>query len=333
MMAIWLGQSRGRAARRTAELLLPIGVSTLIVFFGIYEQRFWSPINLINILRNSSYLSVISLGQMLVLVIGGFDLSVGAVVALASVIAASTMREMASAAPAAPGFAVSVGILSALACGAVVGAVNGVAVALMKVHALMVTLGTMSLVTGIALYLTRGVPVYGMPEWFVLEFGRRMQMLGIPVVVYVAGVIIAVQWLLLTRTPMGRHLYALGSHAEAARLSGVNANVGIIGAHVLCSVLAAVTGVLFTARIGSGEATLGSSLTLESIAAAVIGGVSLRGGVGKVWQVILGAILLTVLSNGTNLMRIDSKAQTAVVGAALILAVALDRFNAGERKR
>ena len=324
---------RGRATQLTAMLILPVSLALLIVLIGVYEQRFLSPANLTNILRSSSYLSIISLGQMLVLVIGGFDLSVAAVAALASVLTAFIMREMTGVALATPGLAVLAGVSGGLICGAFVGVVNGMLVALLERHAFVITLGTMSIVSGGALYMTRGIPVYGMPELFVIDFGRRAVVLGLPIVVYVAGTIIALQWLLLTRTPMGRHLYAVGSNIEAARSSGVSVSTNIVGAHVLCSLLAAATGILLTARVGSGEATLGSNLTLESIAAAVLGGVSLRGGAGRVRQVVLGAILITILTNAANLLRIDSKVQTAVVGTALILAAALDRLNGAEHQK
>jgi ribose transport system permease protein len=309
------------------EWTLPLAVITLILFFGIYEPRFLSFANATNVLRTTSYLALAAIGQTMVLIIGGFDLSVGAVVALASVVAAVTMRSMMDVAPTMPLLAIGAGTMAAVGAGAIVGLVNGATVAFLKVHALMVTLGMMSVVTGGALYVTRGVPVYGMPDLFVIEFGRRLQFFGMPAVIFVAIAVIILVSSFLAKTQLGRHLYAVGSHAEAARLSGVKVGNTTVVAHVLCSSLVAIAGVLITARVGSGEATLGASFTLESIAAAVIGGVSLRGGVGKVWRVVFGAALLTILSNGINLMRIDSKVQTAVVGLVLIGAVALERLR------
>lgn len=134
-------------------------------------------------------------------------------------------------------------------------------------------------------------------------------------------------------TKLGRYIYAIGGNMDAARASGISTIVYIVATYTICSFLAAITGVLLTARVGSGEATLGTTLMLQSIAAAVIGGVSLRGGVGRIELVALGALFLSLLTNGMNLMRVDSKIQTIVVGAVLIVAVGIDRLNLAGQQR
>lgn len=306
--------------------LLPILLVTLFVVLGLIEPRFLRSANLINILRNASFLMLIASGQMLVLIIGGFDLSVGAVVALTSVATALSMTGLVSVFPEAQLFVVVLGVMAGLAAGSMIGIVNGLTVAFMKVSPFMVTLGTLSIASGMALYATQGVPVYGMPDEFTREFGR-LRYLNLPVVMYVTfGVLVAIWWV-MNWTKLGRYIYAIGSNAHAARVSGVSTTFYIVVTYTLCSFLAALTGILLTARIGSGEATLGGTLMLESIAAAVIGGVSLRGGVGRVELVALGALFLALVTNAMNLVRVDSKLQTIVIGVVIIVAVGIERFK------
>jgi ribose transport system permease protein len=136
----------------------------------------------------------------------------------------------------------------------------------------------------------------------------------------------------MNRTVLGRYIYAIGGNPQATRNSGVATDLYLIVTYMLCGLLAAATGVLLTARVGSGEATLGGTLMLESIAAAVIGGVSLRGGIGRVELVALGALLLSLVTNGLNLLRVDSKLQTIVVGVVLVFAVAVDGLKHRRRR-
>lgn len=305
--------------------LLPYLLIAAVAFFALVEPKFLRTYNIINVLRNASYLSIIAGGQMLVLIIGGFDLSVGAVVALTSVVIALTMAALTEILPNQVLLVILIGCLAGLASGAAVGLVNGLCVALLKVSPFMVTLGTMSIAFGLALYVTTGVPVYGMPDAFTRGFGPA-RWFDIPVPVFIAVALIAVIWWIMTWTKAGRYIYAIGGNAKAARVSGINTVFYLCLAYTLCAALASVTGILLTARIGSGEATLGGSLMLESIAAAVIGGVALKGGVGRIELVALGALFLAVLTNGMNIIRVDSKIQTIVLGIAVIATVAVDQL-------
>ena len=189
--------------------------------------------------------------------------------------------------PDATSLAIIVGLAVGLVVGSAIGVLNGVTVAILRVSPFMVTLGTMSIALGVALYATRGVPVYGLPDEFTREFGR-LRWFNLPVSVYLTAGMIAVLWWIMNWTRLGRYIYAIGGNIHASRVSGIPTIAYIIITYTMCSFLAAVTGVLLTARVGSGEATLGTTLMLESIAAAVIGGVSLRGGVGRVELVALG---------------------------------------------
>lgn len=326
------GGIRQSLQRILAIGLLPLLIVALCVVLGFLEPKFLRIGNLINVLRNASFLMLIACGQMLVLIIGGFDLAVGAVVALASVTTALSMGLLLGVFPESPLLVTLLGAGAGLAAGAAVGLLNGLVVARMKVNPFMVTLGTLSIASGLALYLTQGVPIYGMPDLFTHDF-ERLRVFNVPVIIYFTAILLAVLWWVMNQTRYGRYVYAIGSNEHAARVSGVRVAFMVVVTYTLCSLLAALTGVLLTARVGSGEATLGSTLMMESIAAAVIGGVSLRGGVGRVEMVALGALFLALISNALNLLRVDSKLQTIVVGVIIILAVGIERFQTRKGKR
>lgn len=328
-----LESRQSQIMRRVLVLgLLPFLMIVLCIVLGFVEPKFLRSANLINVLRNASFLMLIASGQMMVLIIGGFDLSVGAVVALTSVMTALSMNALLVIFPDSLFLVISLGVLAGLVAGAAVGLLNGFVVALMKVNPFMVTLGTLSIASGLALYLTQGVPVYGMPEAFTREFGR-LRFFNLPVVIYLTFGILIFIWWVMNNTKFGKYMYAIGSNEHAARVSGVKTNFYIVGTYAACSFMAALTGILLTARVGSGEAGLGSTLMMESIAAAVIGGVSLRGGVGRVEMVALGALFLALVTNAMNLLRVDSKLQTIVIGAVIILAVGIETYQSKRAKR
>ncbi|MEJ6785575.1 ABC transporter permease [Aminobacter sp. Piv2-1] len=324
--ATWYGH------RGLAIGLLPIVAIALFVLLSIVEPKFLRAGNLINVLRNASFLMLVATGQMLVLIIGGFDLAVGAVVAFASVAAALSMAALLIVMPDSPLLVIALGGAAGIVAGAAVGLMNGLVTALMKVNPFMVTLGTLSIASGLALYLTQGVPIYGMPELFTRDFAK-WHFLNLPAIIYFTAFVLIVMWWLMNWTRYGRYVYAIGSNPHAARVSGVPVNLIVISTYTACGAFAALAGVLLTARVGSGEATLGGNMMMESIAAAVIGGVSLRGGVGRVEMVALGSLFLALVNNGLNLMRIDSKLQAIVVGVVLILAVGIDRLQSRRARR
>jgi ribose transport system permease protein len=225
------------------------------------------------------------------------------------------------------------GVAAGLGCGLAVGLVNGLCVAKLKVSGFVVTLGTMSATAGVGLMITSGIPVYGMPEAFVKGFGRA-QVFGLPTAVYVALAVIVVMMFAQRRTLFGRYVYAIGGNVDAAVVSGVSIQRHIVGTYVVSSVLAALAGILLTAQVGSGQASFGGDrMMLQSIAAAVIGGVSLRGGVGRVEIVAVSALFLTILGNVLNLLHIDSRLQPVFLGVIMVAAVALDEFSRRRKSR
>ena len=305
---------------------LPFLLLAAVIIFSLMSDHFLTSRNLLNVARQSTYLTIVSMGQMFALLTGGFDLSVGTIIALTSVVGASAMAASYAAAPDAVAAAIVLGILAGLVAGVAVGAVNGIGVAIFKVSPFMMTLGMASVGFGIALYLTGGVPVYGMPAAFSDIFGYG-QFVGIPTPIYFTGALIVVIYVLLNWTRMGRYFYAVGGNIRAAALSGINTRFSLFMAYVLCGLMATISGLLLTARLETGEANIGAALPLESIAACVIGGVSLRGGVGRVGNVVLGAIFIGLIQNGMNLARIESYLQTVVIGVLLILAVIADQVR------
>ncbi len=306
--------------------VLPFLLVIALVVFASMSGNFLTTNNLMNVARQSTYLTLVAMGQMLALLTGGFDLSVGTILAITSVVGALAMATLATTFPDMVWLAILGGVLAGFGAGISIGIVNGTGVALFNVSPFMMTLGMASVGFGIALYLTGGVPVYGMPQEYGATFGFA-RYFGIPAPIYVTALFIALMYGLLNWTRLGRYLYAVGGNLKAARLSGINTRSTLFLAYVLCAGLTSVAGLLLTARLETGEANIGASMPLESIAACVIGGVSLRGGVGRLSNVVLGAIFIGLVQNGMNLARIDSYLQTVVIGVLLILAVVADQFR------
>lgn len=306
--------------------VLPFLLVIAIVVFTSLSPRFLTSENLITVARQATYLAIVAMGQMLALLTGGFDLSVGKIVAVTSVITALTMAPLATAHPDATALTLTLGILAGIGAGTLVGVVNGVGVAVFNVSPFMMTLGTATISFGIALTLTSGVPVYGIPDAFgsIFSFGR---IFDIPSPVYVTAGLFVVMHILLNWTRMGRYFYAVGGNIKASHLSGISTRFYLFMAYVLCGALTAVAGTLLTARLETGEANIGASMPLDSIAACVIGGVSLRGGTGRLGNVVLGAIFIGLIQNGMDLAQIQSYLQEVAIGILLILAVIADQFR------
>ena len=306
--------------------VLPFLLLIALIVFTLMSDNFLTGRNLLNVVRQSAYLTLVSMGQMFALLTGGFDLSVGTILALTSVVGATAMAGAYAAMPEAVGLSILIGVLAGIAAGTAIGVVNGVGVSLFNVSPFMMSLGMASIGFGIALYMTGGTPVYGMPVEFgdVFGFGST---LGLPTPVLITGILIVVLYFIVNWTRLGRYFYAVGGNIKAARLSGINTKLTLFLAYVLCGAMAAISGILLTARLDTGEANIGATMPLESIAACVIAGVSLRGGVGRLENVVLGALFIGLVQNGMNLARIESYLQTVVIGALLILAVVADQFR------
>jgi ribose transport system permease protein len=304
------------------DIGLPLAVIALIIVFSVVSPVFPTVQNFQNIGIAAAALAAVSFGQTFAILTAGLDLSVGATVALTSVITAFGMRNQ----------GIAVGLIEGLIAGATVGLVNGIVITRLKVFPFIATLAMMSILSGLALNLSSGVAVAGLPR----GFGdlAYQSLAGIPVPVVIALLVLAVSHFVLRYTRLGRHIYAVGGNEAAARLSGINTDLVKVAAYVICGFCAAVGSIILTARVASGQPTLGTSLPLESVAAVVLGGVSLFGGRGSVVGVAFGVAFVSILSNGLNLLNVSSYTQLMVIGTALIMAVALDqviiRRRAGE---
>jgi len=306
--------------------VLPFFLVAALVIFSLVSSNFITVQNLTNVARQSVYLILVSLGQMIVLITGGFDLAVGAAIAITSVVGAIAMVALAAAMPEFAWAAILLGCLAGIGAALAIGCFNGIGVAQFGVSPFIMTLGVQSVFAGFGLFLTGGVPISRLPQDFgnVFGFGR---LFGMPVPVIIAIVAIVAIWILMNRTRLGARLYAVGGNTKAAHLSGVDTKFVLFLAYVICALLASIAGLLLTARVESGETNLGGTIALESIAACVIAGVSLRGGIGRVESVVLGAFFIVLIQNGMNIAQIGSYLQMVLLGCLLILAVIFDQFR------
>lgn len=296
--------------------------------FALSEPRVISHGNLLNLLQQASYLTIFTVAQTLVILTRGFDLSLGTTVSAAGVASAIVL--------AAHGddpawWVLATGIATGLGFGLAVGLFNGVLVAAVGVNPFIATLASLNICLGLATTISGGRPVFGVPDHF-SELLADGHILGVRVTVVIAIAVLLLTWFGLTRTVFGRAVYLIGSNPRAAAVAGLPARFVLGGTYVICSLLAALGALMLIARTGSGEPNLGGSLMLQSIAAAVIGGASLRGGSGGVGSALLGALFVTMLSNGMDMLRISGYVQLITLGIVVIGATALD-FLRGQTAR
>jgi ribose/xylose/arabinose/galactoside ABC-type transport system permease subunit len=298
---------------------MPAVIVALAIVFGSINPNFWSVTNLANVSRQISILALLSLGQTFAILSGGIDLSVGSLLALVSVVCAQVMKE----------FGLVEGIAAGVAAGGLAGLVNGLIVARARVPAFIATLGMLVAARGAALTLSGGLPIAGLPREFLVLGAGYIGPFPSPSVVAVVAFVFA--HLILSRTRFGRYMYAMGSNEEAAVLSGINVAKYKMLVYVASGLFAGVAGVILTARVISGQPTLGEVQELYSIAAVVIGGGRISGGVGGIGTTLMGVLVLGILGNGLNLVQVSSYIQNIVIGAIIVGAVYVDL--ARERRR
>ncbi len=298
--------------------LLPYaGLLFLVVALGILSDRFLSPDNLGDVARRVSIINVIAVGMTFVILTGGIDLSVGSVTALSGVAGTWALTR---------GVPVPVGILCGTLTGALCGLLNGVLIGVLKLPPFVATLGTMGALRGVALFLTDGRTITeGVPRNLgSLSDGR---FLSVPAPVWILLPLALLAHFVLTRTRFGRYCYAQGGNPQAAFLAGVPTGRVVTGVYVLCGACAGLAGMIDTARILTGNPTGGQEYELRVIAAVVLGGAALTGGVGTVAGATIGALLMAVLENGCNLLGISPFVQRIVIGTLIVAVVALDTLR------
>jgi ribose transport system permease protein len=306
--------------------VLPWLLLAAMVVFALGSDGFLSSQNAVTVSRQAAYLVLVAVAQYLVIVTGGLDLSVGIVFSICSVVCAIVMTAYPDLGAGNVWIIIAVACMAAIASGVLIGIVNGVGVSLFKVPPFMMTLAISSIGFGVALMMTGGTPIYGIPKEFSEVFGFG-SLLGIPSPVLAAGVVVGMTHVFLRYMSAGRYLFAIGSNARASELSGINVGFYTFLPYVLCSVLTSISALLMTARLETGEPNLGAAMPLQSIAACVVGGVSLAGGKGKLRDVVLGALLITILQNGMNLLRMDSYVQMIAIGLLLIVAIMFENIR------
>lgn len=305
---------------------LPLLMIAMELTVYAFEPRVLSFRNIVNVLNQSSYLVLFASAQMMVVLTRGFDLSLGTTVSVVSV--ASALAMTGSAAAGAPDFiVVAAGLIVGLGSGALVGLFNGLFVSWLEINPFVVTLGSFNICLGLASTISGGRPVFNVPDVFSLLFYNGVLIPQVSLPLMIAILVCLGLYFLLNHTVFGRSLYLIGNNPRAAYLAGLPSKRYLGLAYLACSLLASFGALMLTARTGSGEPNLGSSLMLESIAAAVIGGVSLQGGVGGVGAVIMGTLFVTMLSNSMDLLEVGGYVQQILLGCVIIVAIFLDRLH------
>ena len=297
------------------EFTLGIALVVLMAALFVANANFLNVGNLVNLVRQISINGILAVGVTYVLLTGGVDLSLGSVVALSGVVAASFAHP--------GGHAVAVPVAAGILAGAACGAANGVVVTRGRVAPFIATLGMMTIARGLALLASGGRPVSNLSRSFTNIGSGTIAAIPVPILIFAA--VAALSWILLANMRMGRYIYAVGGNENAARASGVHVRTVKMAAYTLCGALAGLAGVVLASRITTGQPNAGIGYELDAIAAVVIGGTSLSGGTGGVGGAILGALLIGVINNGLDLLDVSSYYQQVVKGVIIVGAVWLDR--------
>jgi ribose transport system permease protein len=309
-----------RALIRRQELVVFVLLLVTGTFLGLQTDTFLTSNNLFNVGRSFSWIAIAAFGESMVIIIGGIDLSVGAVMALAGLITAIGLQA---------NIPVPWAILAGFLTGGLVGLVNGTLVGRVRLSSFIVTLGTMSIARGVTFGLTGGWPVRSLSESYRF-LGQGDLVLGpwlIPIPVIFTIVVAVLVAFLLNNSVLGRYIYTLGNSERALHFAGVNLTRIKVLVYTFCGLLTALGGVLMTARLGVAAPTAALGYELDIIAAAVIGGTSLFGGEGSIWGVLLGAAFMQVLRNGLVLLGFPAYWQSATIGAMILVALLLDYWR------
>lgn len=299
-------------------LLMSAALSLLSPYFLTFD-------NLINVFRQSSVNALLALGQLLVIITAGIDLSIGSVLGLTSVLAAMMAKS---------GIAPEIVIIASIGVGTGLGLTNGLLLTKLRLpHPFIPTLGMMNVARGLALVISGGFPISELPGRF--RFWGAGTIAFIPTPVVVVLIVYSLFHLFLSRTTIGRDIYAIGGNPQAARLSGIPVDRRLTLVYALSGALAAVGAIVLTGRMNSGFPLAGVGAELDAIAAVIIGGASFFGGVGTVWGTLIGALIMGVLRNGLNLLNVSAYWQTVVIGVVIVAAVWIDvlRQRAMEKRK
>ncbi len=299
-----------------------VGLVLLCIVFSFTSEYFFTTRNALNILDQVTVLGILAIGMTAVIITGGIDLSVGSVLAFSMMMMGWLSREF--------GVPLEIAMLCAILTGAACGAVSGLLITVARLPPFIATLAMMTVARGLANILTDGRQIVGYPSWFTsFATVRHFDFLSVTVGVFIVSVILA--FIYLRYRPGGRNLYAIGGSPEVARLSGIAVKKVTVGVYAMCGALSGLAGIALAARLNSSQPSAGLTYELDTIAAVVIGGASLAGGVGSIAGTVVGVLIIGVLSNGLNLLAVSPFIQMVVIGCVIALAVTFDTL--GRRNR
>ena len=314
-------KERKRINTLISEYFIFVIFIALVIVLTCLKPSFITPSNLVNILKQASINGILAFGMMFVIVAGGFDMSVGSTVAFAGILAAMLGQG---------NYPLIVPLVVAMLAGLAVGIANGIGVAVGNLPPFIMTLGTMTAVRGLALVVSGGKPVIGISAQY--KAVAASTFCGIPMLAIYLAVIIVICLFVLAKTVYGRRVYACGGNLLAAKVSGINTTLIRISTFAIAGLLAGLSGFLMTSRVTIGQPTAAESYEMDAITACVVGGVSMSGGVGKPWGVVVGCLLITVIANGLDIMGVSSHWQKIVKGAIIVLAVLIDIKGKNNKK-
>lgn len=296
------------------QYIITFVLIALCILFTILNPVFFTLKNLINVMRQMSMIGIASVGGMFVVIQGGIDLSEGAVVSFVNVICAWLMMN----AGVSPGVAILVSVIIA----AVIGYLNGVLVTLAKMPPLIVTLAVQGILYGVCYIITNSHSIAGFPDSFRFIGQGHIGILPVPVLLVILAFLIG--WFILNKTYFGRYIYAIGGNDEVARLSGIRVDRVRRLVYMLGGLFAGISGVVFLSRLMSGQANTGNGFEMDVLTALVLGGVSISGGSGKIFNAVVGIAIIGVLNNGLVLINVNDHVQEVIKGVVLVAAVAFD---------
>lgn len=304
------------------EFILLVVLLVLGTIFSLLTDTFLTIPNILNVLLQISIIAILGFGVTIIIISAGIDLSLGSVMALVGM---GTAAILTSSTP-----SIFLAILGGLLIGGIVGFMNGITVAYIHLPAFIATLAMMSIARGVALVVTNAIPIYNLPESF-LFLGSGF-LWGVPTPIYIMISLYFILDFILRKTKFGRYTYAIGGNEEATRLSGINIKRYKLLVYVVGGICTGVAGILFTARLGSGQPTAGVGYELDAITAAILGGTNLFGGSGNLIGTLIGAFVMGVINNGQALLNISSYVQNIVRGIIVILAVGISTYQYMSRK-
>jgi len=322
-----VNMNKTRMKKMVSDNIVVVVLILLCIGFGVASETFFTGKNITNILSQMCINAILATGLTYVIILGGIDISVGSVSAVAGVVAAYVGLQF-------PNMgvvqAIVILIVSGVVVGCICGLINGVLIAYFDVIPMICTLSTMTIWRGVSFILTGGQPVYGLPTPFAYLGANRiiatesMPNGALPVITIFTVVVVGIMHVLLSQTIFGRHVFAVGSNRVVAHLSGISVRKVTLMSHVICSITAALAGVCIASKLQNAQPNAGNGYEMFAIASTVLGGTSLQGGSGSVARAMFGCAVIAVIKTGMDLMNIYSYWQNIVIGVIIILAVVLD---------